>query len=298
MTETDLPPMSGGDFDRDVATRTSRAALDEAWSAPGARLLRLRDGAVAIRARGEDGRALLDLAPTAGAREACHLYLGRLHGDPLFAMIQRAEEPAAEWASPFVFAADLPSDEAQALAVALALTSWNESMGYSPRDGSITESAQGGWARVDGHGGEHFPRMDPVVIVLVEDGDRLLLGSNALWETSRFSLLAGYVEAGESAEQAVVREVAEESGVRVENVRYVASQPWLFPRSFMLGFRASLAAGADPDDLVPEPGEISELRWFTRAELRDPGPGLQLPRPLSIARWLIDRWIAEDPTGV
>lgn len=304
MTETNRPPMSGGEFDRDAATRQSERALDGAWADSGVRLLRLRQGAVAIR-RAADGGARLRLESPSGSRDARHLFLGRLAGAPLFAVDTGDGEvdgdvdggstdgAETEWASPFDFAAELPTAEAEALAVALALTSWHASMGYSPRDGSSTESVLGGWARRDAHGGEHFPRTDPVVIVLVEHGDRLLLGSNALWESGRFSLLAGFVEAGESAEQAVVREVQEESGVPVENVRYVASQPWPFPRSFMLGFRASLVAGADPDALSPDPGEISELRWFTRAELRDPAPGIQLPRALSIARWLIDFWVAE-----
>jgi NAD+ diphosphatase len=172
-------------------------------------------------------------------------------------------------------------------------------MPFSPRDGGATTSVQGGWARLDEHGGEHFPRTDPAVIVLVEHDDRLLLGSNVLWESGRFSLLAGFVEAGESAEQAVVREVLEESGVRVEDVRYVGSQPWPFPRSLMLGFRARLAEGADPDELVRDESEISELRWFTRDELRTPSADLKLPMGLSIARWLIDLWVDEGgPAGV
>lgn len=184
------------------------------------------------------------------------------------------------------------------LAVALALTAWHQSMGFSPRDGAPTVPANGGWARHDPHGGEHFPRTDPVVIVLVEHEDRLLLGSNALWESGRFSLLAGFVEAGESAEQAVIREIEEESGLRVDEVRYVTSQPWPFPRSFMLGFRARLATGADPAALSPDPAEISELRWFTREELRNPAPGIRLPMPMSIARWLIDLWVEEEPDRV
>ena len=202
-------------------------------------------------------------------------------------------DPNAQWRHPFDFSSELDRTERELMTTALALNNWHQSHPFSARDGQHTEPALGGWARHDAHGGEHFPRTDPAVIVLVEHEDRLLLGSNVLWESGRFSLLAGFVEAGESAEQAVVREVAEEAGIRVDDVRYVASQPWPFPRSLMLGFRARLAPGVLPGDVVPEPEEISELRWFTRAELRTPPEGLLLPGNLSIARWLIDGWVAE-----
>lgn len=189
--------------------------------------------------------------------------------------------------------APLLAAEAELAAIALALAAWHASEPVSARDGAATRPVLGGWARVDAQGREHFPRTDPVVIVLIEDGDRLLLGSNVLWESGRFSLLAGFVEAGESAEQAVAREVWEEASLRVDDIRYVTSQPWPFPRSFMLGFRARPAEGADTEALVPDPTELSEVRWFTRDELRDPPAGIRLPMPTSIARWLIDRWVAE-----
>lgn len=302
MTRAKHPPMTGGEFDRDAATRLSEAALDAAWAEHGARLLRVREGTVAVRSAAERS-ARLDLVPVGGARTQEMMYLGRLPEGPVFAAVATDDEPlgaepAAGWLNPFDFASHLPGVEGEMLAVALALTAWHQSMGFSPRDGAPTVSANGGWARHDPHGGEHFPRTDPVVIVLVEHEDRLLLGSNALWESGRFSLLAGFVEAGESAEQAVIREIEEESGLRVDEVRYVTSQPWPFPRSFMLGFRARLATGADPTALSPDPAEISELRWFTREELRDPAPGIRLPMPMSIARWLIDLWVEEEPDRV
>lgn len=202
-------------------------------------------------------------------------------------------DAAVRWVHAFEVGAALDDAQRELVAEALALTAWHRTAPFSPRDGEATEIAHGGWVRLDARGGEHFPRTDPAVIVLVEDGDRLLLGSNALWETGRFSLLAGFIDAGESAEQAVVREVAEESGVLVEDVRYVASQPWPFPRSLMLGFRARLAGGTDPTALVADPEEISELRWFSRDELREPPPGIRLPMGMSIAGWLIDQWVAE-----
>ncbi|QBE47763.1 NAD(+) diphosphatase [Leucobacter triazinivorans] len=202
-----------------------------------------------------------------------------------------------EWLHPFEAGPALSECERELVGVASALLRWHEDAAFSPRDGSATTLEYGGWARRDAHGAELFPRTDPAVIVLIEHEDRALLGSNALWESGRFSLLAGFVEAGESLEQAVAREVHEESGVRLGEIEYVTSQPWPFPRSLMLGFRARLAPGVDPDDLRPDPEEISELRWFSRAELREPAPGITLPMPLSIARWLIDRWVAEGDAG-
>jgi NAD+ diphosphatase len=249
----------------------------------------------------------LDLIPVIGERQSAHLYLGRHAGTAVFAVAEsesedtydsgRLTEPAGGWVHPFMTGERLIAPHRELMMVALALTNWHRTMPFSPRDGGATTPAQGGWARLDERGGEHFPRTDPAVIMLIEHDNKVLLGSNVLWESGRFSLLAGFVEAGESAEQAVVREVREEAGVEVGNVRYVASQPWPFPRSLMLGFRASLSPGADPADLIPDTSEISELRWFTRDELVRPVPGLLLPGKLSIARWLIDKWVDEGDSG-
>ncbi len=139
-------------------------------------------------------------------------------------------------------------------------------------------------------GASHHPRTDPVVIMLVVDRDRVLLGRQASWPQRRYSALAGFVEPGESLEEAVAREVAEESGVEVRDVRYIASQPWPFPASLMLGFIAEWAGGtpAVRDD------ELEDVRWFTREEVREAaaerGP-LLLPAPVAIARRLLDVWL-------
>jgi NAD+ diphosphatase len=143
---------------------------------------------------------------------------------------------------------------------------------------------------------EHFPRTDPAVIMLVTDGsDRCVLGRQAVWPPGRYSTLAGFVEPGESAEQAVVREVAEETGVQVRDVRYVSSQPWPFPSSLMLGFTAVCDADAEPR---PADGELEDARWFTRDELRAAGTwgsrtGTQLPGSVSIAHFLLARWLEQ-----
>lgn len=301
---TERPPLASGALDRDAAARTDPERLRAAWASPDARLLRLRGVEIPVIADGTGHR--LSLVPTAGPYapegERPHVYLGRVAGAPVFGAADPegstlAGNAGEAWRHPFEVGSGLPDVERELVAVVSALVRWHESAPCSPRDGSATTPALGGWARLDAHGGEHFPRTDPAVIVLIEHGDRVLLGSNALWETGRFSLLAGFVEAGESLEETVHREVLEEAGVRLRDVTYVTSQPWPFPRSLMLGFRARLADGADPADLSPDPEEISELRWFSRAELREPAPGITLPMPLSIARWMIDRWVAEGDAG-
>ena len=152
-----------------------------------------------------------------------------------------------------------------------------------------------GWAGLDPfHGGLEFPRTDPAVICLVHDGGRqVLLGRNPSWPEGRFSVLAGFVEAGESLEGCVHREILEEVGLDVQRPRYLGSQPWPFPRSLMVAFHAL----GDPDvTLVPEEGEISEARWFDVDEVREALTGssagpLVLPPSISIARTMIESWV-------
>ncbi|MFC5338595.1 NAD(+) diphosphatase [Leucobacter denitrificans] len=289
-------PLAGSWIDRDVATRSSEAALEAAWNEPDARVLRIFGVNVPIM-RGELSPRL-ELLPTAGFfAEASHrIYLGRKDGTPIFAVAIGDETQGgvtSEWIHPFEVSLELSPAERELVVIASALARWHESALWSARDGELTEWADGGWSRRDSRGGELFPRMDPAVIVLIEHEGKVLLGSNTLWESGRFSLLAGFVEAGESLEQAVAREIFEEAGVRLGKTRYMGSQPWPFPRSLMLGFRAQLAEGQDPDALVPDTQEISELRWFSREELADPPVGIRLPTKLSISGWLIADWVSE-----
>jgi NAD+ diphosphatase len=190
----------------------------------------------------------------------------------------------------------LGAGDSALLTAAVALANWHASHEHCPRCGAATVPELAGWARrCPACQDQIFPRTDPAVIVLVvDDDDRLLLGSNVLWPEGRYSLLAGFVEAGESLENAVCREIAEESGLRVENPRYLASQPWPFPRSMMLGFTARVAAGVNPNDLQPDGEEIVDLRWFSREQLRKEAATLLLPGFTSIARHLIDLWLVAD----
>jgi NAD+ diphosphatase len=189
----------------------------------------------------------------------------------------------------------------QLLSAALALLNWHDSARFSAVDGTPTKPARAGWSRVNpltGH--EEFPRVDPAVICLVHDGaDRAVLARQATWPPRMFSLLAGFVEAGESFEVCVAREIREEIGLTVRDVRYLGSQPWPFPRSLMVGFHAV----ADPDEEFSfNDGEIAEAAWFTRDEVRaalDVGDWtsasdskLLLPGSISIARVIIESWAA------
>jgi NAD+ diphosphatase len=173
---------------------------------------------------------------------------------------------------------------------AVALAAWHLHHQRCPRCGSRTVVVQAGWVRrCPQDGSEHYPRTDPAVIMAVVDADdRLLLGHAAQWPADRYSTLAGYVEPGEPIEQAVRREVGEEVAVQIGEVTYVSSQPWPFPASLMLGFRARALSTT----LTVDGTEVTEARWFSRAELReavDDGTVI-LPSRTSIARALIEEW--------
>lgn len=184
---------------------------------------------------------------------------------------------------------------------AVALLNWHDSARFSAVDGSPTKSARAGWSRINPvNGHEEFPRIDPAVICLVHDGgDRAVLARQAVWPERMFSLLAGFVEAGESFEVCVAREIHEEIGLTVRDVRYLGSQPWPFPRSLMVGFHAL----GDPDEeFAFNDGEIAEASWFTRDEVRaaleagdwssSSESKLLLPGSISIARVIIESWAA------
>jgi len=189
-----------------------------------------------------------------------------------------------------------PRDAAM-LAYARAMMYWHRNHRYCGICGSPTENHHGGHVRVcTGSNCErhHFPRTDPAVIMLVtgsgKGDDSCLLARQAAWPEGMYSTLAGFVEPGERLEEAVAREVLEESGILVTDVEYRNSQPWPFPASLMVGFRARAASRRIKIDKV----ELQDARWFTRDEVHNFGNlGFSLPRPDSIARWLVDTWLAD-----
>jgi NAD+ diphosphatase len=275
---------SGAKLDRAAASRGRPDWLEAQRADPAARAVLMSERGIWVA-----GDGLLLRPPGAGA-----VFLGLAGGVPLFADdVGEGEPEGGRPAGLREAATELAAEEAALAAYAGSLLAWHRRHRFCANCGAPTESRDGGHERTcpacDAH---HFPRTDPVVIVRVTDGaDGLLLGRQARWPEGRFSLLAGYVEPGETLEEAVRREVREESGVAVDSVAYVASQPWPFPSSLMLGFDA-LAARGKP---VPADGELAEVRWFERDEVeraaRGEGP-LMLAPPYSIARRLIDAWLA------
>lgn len=229
-------------------------------------------------------------------------FLGLFEAVPYFAVdVSHLDDPAGFAAAADARFADLRElgpllgpEEAGLLAYARGLVYWHQRHGYCGSCGGGTESAEAGHMRrcLDGIcGAEHFPRTDPAVITLVTKGDACLLGRQASWPEGMHSTLAGFVEPGESLEDAVAREVLEETGVGVSNVRYVSSQPWPFPASLMIGFRAE---AGERSEIAPRIDELENVQWFTRAELKDRKRiHLRLPYRGAIARGMIEGWLEE-----
>lgn len=304
-------PLSRHAVDRDHETRSRPDLFDELWADAGTRVLVLWRGSVLLApaAGSADAPRILLLEPQSVPEATVRVYLGRSLaedaaepvGTRLVAAVlgdeaAHALEPRPEaWASLRTVATELSDRDAGLFTEALGLANWHVSHTHCPRCGAATTVESAGWSRlcpVDG--GQVFPRTDPAVIVLITDADdRILLGSNALWENNRYSLLAGFVEPGESLEAAVIREMFEESGLRVTDPLYLGSQPWPFPASIMFGFTARLADGQSPAGLLPDGEEILDLRWFSRDELRASGASIILPGRSSIARAIIEAWLGE-----
>lgn len=295
---------AGGEFDRAGLQRKDDAWLAAQRSRVDARAVPVwRTSSVIVP--GESPSALaLPLARILEASDREVFLLGLVEGIPYFAAdISAIEEPLAhplfagtggELAELRDVAALLPRREAALLAYARALAEWHRRNPRCASCGAPTEVREGGHVRVcvgpdcDAH---HFPRTDPAVIMLVTRGTSCLLARRAGNKLPMYSTLAGFVEPGESLEEAVAREVMEETGIAVGHVRYHSSQPWPFPTQLMLGFYAEAMGGT----LTPHPDEIADARWLERAELKallaEPKPPLMLPRGISIARRLILDWL-------
>ncbi|WP_237769711.1 NAD(+) diphosphatase [Kytococcus sp. HMSC28H12] len=234
-----------------------------------------------------------------GVADGVEVFLGRGADGPLVAVVVADEDAVqlpegASWADLKVVGSALGEEDREAAMTAVALARWHQRHRFSPETGAETEVVSSGWVRREEGGRLHFPRTDAAVIMaVVDDRDRLLLARGRHWPEGRLSVLAGFVEPGETLEQAVAREVYEEVSVQVSDVTYAGSQPWPFPASLMVGFTAR--AGAQPDEVPAtalEHDEIAEARWVSREGLaaalaaREVG----LPGPFSIARRLIEQW--------
>lgn len=295
-------PLARYEVDRDAQSRLREGLIEQLWADPATRVLAVRGNRAPLR----DRTALALLPPAAIRNPGLRLYLGRSlapdaaepPGTPIIAVeVGESELAELEWAGLRDVGHLLSDRDAGLLAEAVALRNWHDSHRFSPRTGAPTTIGRAGWARREpGFDRDLFPRTDPAVIVaVVDEHERLLMGSNALWEHNRFSLLAGFVEPGESLESAVQREVLEESGVSVVDVAYRGSQPWPFPASLMLGFTARVNPAIELN-AAPDGTEILELRWFSRDELAAAEEVL-LPAPVSIARRLIEEWFGGPLPG-
>jgi NAD+ diphosphatase len=190
----------------------------------------------------------------------------------------------------------VPPDELSAVAMAKSLVSWHQRHGYCANCGTRTVMKEGGWKRdCPNCKAEHFPRTDPVVIMLVTAGEKCLLGRQKQFPQGMYSCLAGFVEAAETIEDAVRREILEESGIRCTDVGYYMTQPWPYPSSLMIG----CTARALSEDIVVDRTELEDARWFTRDEARlmltrQHPDGLAGPHPFAIAHHLVGRWVHAD----
>jgi NAD+ diphosphatase len=297
------PAFTGASLDRAAIVRHDRAQVAVLLASPSARAVAAGAGGVVVSG-GSLARIPLDgNRPVRLACEAGTILLGLEAEHPLFALDLDALAPDkrggvikdGELVGLRDAGTTLEPSEGGLAAYLTALLNWHRRHRYCPNCGGGTEIADAGLSRRCEVCGEmHFPRTDPVVIMCVEHDDRLLLGRRTGWPPRRYSVLAGFVAPGETPEEAVVREVYEESGIESHEPVYIASQPWPFPASLMLGFQAQ-SPGGEPR---VHDGELEQVGWFSRREValaaREGSSELLLPPPISIARNLIDRWIDRE----
>jgi NAD+ diphosphatase len=292
-------------LNRDAEARDDAELFDKLWLEPETRIIVLYKGKTLIN----DGhlRLLTTEQATAGKYR---VYLGRTTvelGDQKVGTAvvlsvlsdnaaKQIEPDESKWHELRRSGAGLHPRDAALFTQALAIHNWHETHQHCPACGAITVMQQGGWSRLCvSEDRQLFPRTDAAVIVsITDDQGRLLLGTQGSWEQNRWSILAGFVEAAESLEAAVVREMLEESGLLVSNPVYLASQAWPYPYSLMLGFTAKLDPSNAPEDIRPDGIEIAKLRWFTRDELKAEAASILLPSKISIARSLIEHWLGEE----
>jgi len=282
------PGFTGATLDRADWLRHDPEGFAATVADPRARLLKLRQLDPEIDEAGQ-----LRWQPVAAAPEGAQfVLLGMADGVPHFAAVDPAE-PIVRGRSPALFGMldHMPADQAALYAGARSAVDWHMRHNFCAVCGTRTIPFRAGWGRRCPHcGTEHFPRVDPVVIMIAEHDGRALLGRQPPWPPRRYSALAGFLEPGESIEEAVARETLEEAGVRIDRVRYIASQPWPFPSSLMI----ACVGCAKDDALTVDVHELEDARWFTRDEVRaalagEPAPFLP-PPPYAIAHTLLTAW--------
>jgi NAD+ diphosphatase len=295
MQASDRPNVFSGPFiDRLAPARRDPRALQDALADPAARIVPVWRSRSLVRRDRELAACLLEAAACRRLLERPEdlILLGRFRGAPTLVLeVEGEQPPRLDDGSEFVdlrrAGALLDFEEAGLLAYARAMISWRNRHRFCGRCGAPNRALQAGHVMACTAGGcdsQVFPRLDPAVIVLVTDGERALLGRQAAWPAGRYSTIAGFVEPGESLEDAVYREVLEETGVRVGALRYHSSQPWPFPSSLMLGFIAQAAS----HEVQLGDDELEDAQWFSRAEIAAGTP--KLPPPQSVSYRLIEDW--------
>ncbi len=287
---------TGGTLQRATHLREDDAWLQAARRAPTSRFALFRRGKTLIAADG-GGLPQARLLPHAGAAgldaATPWVFIGLAEDVPIFAADVSATAAEDGFVEMRGLASALPATDAAILATARGMLHWRAQNLFCGVCGAPNQPVRGGYVlRCERCGTQHFPRSDPAVIMLVTRGERLLLGQSQKFPVERnlYSTLAGFVEPGENLEDAVRREVMEEVGVRVGAVAYHSSQPWPFPSSLMLGFYAEALSEA----IVLQEDEMRDARWLSRDEIRNRDTlGFNLPGPDSIARQLIEDWLAE-----
>jgi NAD+ diphosphatase len=303
VSQNQLPPLARQALDRDYLLRANPELFSILRSQPNSMALLMHQGKVLL---GQD--AALALVPLAFAPESkVQVYLGQsieatssvAAGSAIcLVVIDQAQADLIEpnpksWISLRATGAGLSDLDAGIFTQALALNNWHQANTHCPSCGSLTVIEQGGWVRrCKPEELELFPRTDPAVIVsIVDQNDRILLGSQGIWEENRWSILAGFVEPGESLEAAVAREMKEESGLDVTETKYTYSQGWPYPYSLMLGFSAKANSS---QQLRPDGTEIAKLRWFSREELASEAKDILLPGRATISRAMIELWFGKE----
>lgn len=284
---------SGGPLDRSAHLRADPGALEQAWQNPATRVVTVWRSRCLVR---NNAAVLIETAALgASFRRAGGIYLGQLNGQHIFAAALEAD-PAGMGLDEAAFSSfrglmsALSAADAALLAYAKAMVEWQQRHRYCGVCGSINAAESGGFAMACKNpecGHRSFPRIDPAIIVLVSAGDHCLLGRQSEWPEGRYSTIAGFVEPGEALEDAVAREVREETNIEICAQRYCGSQPWPFPGSMMIGFRAEGIRG----DIVLNDGELADARWFSREDLIT--RSVALPPVTSIAFRLIEQWFDE-----